>query len=149
MVVSLGDEVPDGATVLIDTNPIIYVLEGNPLAAPFRSLFEAVDKGRIRALVTPITVAEVVSGPLKARKEALAERYRRTLTQSPGWSTRDIDADVAVLAARLRLRHGLKLPDAIQLAVALEEGCYALVTHDRDFGGVTDVLILGAAARTR
>jgi predicted nucleic acid-binding protein len=149
MVVSLGDEVPDGATVLIDTNPIIYVLEGNPLGAPFRSLFEAVDKGRIRALVTPITVAEVVSGPLKARKEALAERYRRTLTQSPGWSTRDIDADVAVLAARLRLRHGLKLPDAIQLAVALEEGCYALVTHDRDFGDVTDVLILGASARTR
>jgi hypothetical protein len=52
------------------------------------SLFDAVDKGRIRALVTPITVAEVVSGSLKARKEALAERYRRTLTQSPGWSTR-------------------------------------------------------------
>jgi predicted nucleic acid-binding protein len=113
------------------------------------SLFDAVDKGRIRALVTPITVAEVVSGSLKARKEALAERYRRTLTQSPGWSTRAIDADVAVLAARLRLRHGLKLPDAIQLAVALEEGCYALITHGRDFSGVTDVLLLGASARAR
>jgi len=146
---SFGDQVPDGATVLIDTNPIIYILEGNPLGAPFRALFEAVDNGRIRALVTPITVAEVVSGPLKARKEALAERYRRTLTQSPGWSTRDIDADVAVLAARLRLRHRLKLPDAIQLAVALEEGCYAVVTHDRDFSSVKDVLILGTPARAR
>ena len=149
MVMSLGDEVPDGATVLVDTNPIVYVLEGNPLGAIFRGLFEAIDDGRIRALVTPITVAEVVSGPLKARKEALAERYRRTLTQSPGWSTREIDADVAVLAARLRLRHGLKLPDAIQLAVALEEGCYAVVTHDRDFSAVKDVLILGASARAR
>jgi predicted nucleic acid-binding protein len=149
MVMSLGDQVPDGATVLIDTNPIIYLLEGNPLAAPFRALFESVDNGRIRALVTPITVAEVVSGPLKARKEALAERYRRILTQSPGWSTRDIDADVAVLAARLRLRHRLKLPDAIQLAVALEEGCYAVVTHDRDFSSVKDVLILGAPVRAR
>src|SRR5882672_3973060 len=128
MAVSLGDQVPDGATVLIDTNPIVYILEGNPLGAAFRSLFEAVDGGRIRALVTPITVAEVVSGPLKAGKEALAERYRRTITQSPGWSARDIDSDIAVLAARLRLRHGLKLPDAIQLAVALEEGCYALAT---------------------
>ena len=29
----LGDQVPDGATVLIDTNPIIYILEGNPLGA--------------------------------------------------------------------------------------------------------------------
>ncbi|HEY2407175.1 MAG TPA: PIN domain-containing protein [Polyangiaceae bacterium] len=146
---SLGDEVPDGATVLIDTNPIIYLLEGNPLGAVFRSLFEAVDAGRIQALVTPITVAEVVSGPMKARREALVERYRRTITQNQGWRLRAIDADIAVLAARMRLRHALKLPDAIQLAVALDESCYALVTHDRDFGSVNDVPILGVSRRSR
>ncbi len=149
MAVTLGDQVPDGATVLIDTNPIIYILEGNPIGAAFRSVFEAVDSGRIRALVTPITVAEVVSGPLKVGKEALALRYRRTITQNPGWDIRYIDADIAVLAARLRLRHSLKLPDALQLAVALEEGCYALVTHDRDFGTVSDIPILGTTRRTR
>jgi predicted nucleic acid-binding protein len=141
--VTLAAQVPDGATVLIDTNPIIYLLEGNPLGEPFRPVFEAVDRGRISALVTPITIAEVVTGPLKAGKEALAERYRRTLTQNPGWSLRPIDADIAVLAARLRVRHALKLPDAIQLAVALEAGCHALVTHDRDFESLTDMLILG------
>jgi predicted nucleic acid-binding protein len=149
MGVSLADQVPDGATVLIDTNPLIYLLEGNRLGAPFRPLVEAIDSGRIRALVTPITVAEVVSGPLKSGKEALAERYRRTITRNPGWSIREIDADIAVLAARLRLRHALKLPDAIQLAVALEEGCYALVTHDRDFGAVSDLLILGTKRHSR
>jgi predicted nucleic acid-binding protein len=149
MGVSLADQVPDGATVLIDTNPIVYVLEGNPLSASFRPLFEAIDSGRIRALVTPITVGEVVAGPLKAGKEALVERYRRTITQNPGWGIRDIDAEIAVLAARLRIRHSLKLPDAIQLAVALEEGCYALVTHDRDFDAVRDVLILGNSPRDR
>jgi predicted nucleic acid-binding protein len=147
MVTPLAAQVPDGGTVLIDTNPIIYLLEGNPLGSPFRSIFEAVDKGRIRAIVTPITVAEVVTGPLKAKREALAERYRRTITQNPGWDVRDIDADIAVLAARLRLRHALKLPDAFQLAVALEEGCSALVTHDRDFSTVTDILVLGTARR--
>lgn len=134
---------PDGATVLVDTNPIIYVLEGSRLGAAFRPLFEDIDSGRIRALVTPITVAEVVSGPLKAGKDALAERYRRAMTQNAGWTIRDIDADIAVLAARLRLRHALRLPDAIQLAVALQEDCYALVTHDRDFGTVRDLPILG------
>jgi predicted nucleic acid-binding protein len=146
---SLAGQVPNGATVLIDTNPIIYLLEGNPLGAPFRTLFEAVDGGRIHALVTPITVAEVVSGPLKSGKEALAERYRRAITQNPGWSIREIDADVTVLAARLRLRHTLELPDAIQLAVALEAGCHALVTHDRDFKSVTDILILGMSQHAK
>ena len=143
MGVTLAGQVPDGASVLIDTNPIIYLLEGNPLGEPFRSIFEAIDRGRISALVTPITIAEVVTGPIKAGKEALTERYRRTLTQNPGWGLRAIDADIAVLAARLRVRHALKLPDAIQLAVALEAGCHALVTHDRDFAGVTDMLVLG------
>jgi len=80
---TLAAQVPDGGTVLIDTNPSIFVLEGNPLGAPFRSIFEAVDNGRIRALVTPITVAEVVTGPLKANRDALAERYRRTITHNP------------------------------------------------------------------
>jgi predicted nucleic acid-binding protein len=149
MAVTLAARVPDGATVLIDTNPILYILEGNPLGTPFRSIFEAVDSGRIRALVTPITVADVVSGPLKAGREALCERYRRTITQNPGWGIRDIDADIAVLAARLRLRYALKLPDAFQLAVALEEGCFALVSHDRDFGAVSDLLLLGTARRSR
>jgi predicted nucleic acid-binding protein len=149
MALSLGDQVPDGATVLIDTNPIIYLFEGNPLAAPFRSLFEAVDAARIEAMVTPITVAEVISGPLKAGKEALAARYQRAITQNSGWSLHVIDAGIAVLAARLRLRHALKLPDAIQLAVAVDAGCYALVTHDRDFRAVSDLPILGVRGRTR
>jgi predicted nucleic acid-binding protein len=36
----------------------------------------------------------------------------------------------------------LKLPDAIQLATALDIGAAAFVTHDRDFSQVTGVQIL-------
>jgi predicted nucleic acid-binding protein len=74
--------------------------------------------------------------------------WRRSLVMT-GWGIRDIDADIAVLAARLRLRHALKLPHAFQLAVALEEGCAAVVTHDRGFDTVTDILVLGTARRAR
>ena len=81
---SLGDQVPDGATVLVDTNPIIYVLEGSPLAAPFRSLFEAVDDGRIRALVTPITVAEVVWTTRKHAKKPLPSVIGAPLPKARG-----------------------------------------------------------------
>jgi predicted nucleic acid-binding protein len=70
MGVNLASGIPDGATVLIDTSPIIYLLEGHPLSKPFEAIFAAVDAGRIQALVTPITLAEIVSGPLKAGKDA-------------------------------------------------------------------------------
>jgi predicted nucleic acid-binding protein len=143
MAMNLAQRIPDNATVLFDTNPIIYVLEGHPLATRFEAIFADVETGRIQALVTPITLAEVVSGPLRSGKEALAQRYRSTLTNAPGWTLRPFDADIAVLAARLRLRRGLRLPDAIQLATAVHEGCQALISHDRDFGKVREILILG------
>ncbi len=140
---NLATRIPDNAAVLIDTNPIIYVLEGHPLASRFEPIFADVQAGRISAVVTPVTLAEVVSGPLQAGKEVLAQRYRSALIASPGWSLRPLDADIAMLVARLRLRHRLKLPDAIQLATAVHEGCHALVSHDRDFGKVREIVVLG------
>ena len=56
---------------------------------------------------------------------------------------RDLDADIAMLAARLRIQHYIKLPDAIQLATAIHDGCYALLTYDRDFGDIESIRILG------
>jgi predicted nucleic acid-binding protein len=141
---TLAGNIPDGATVLIDTNPIIYWFEDSPLAVPFESVFEDVHAGRIDAIVTPITVAEVVSGPLRAGKEALAERYREAMTASQGFSVRNINAHIAMLAARLRLRHTLKWPDALQLATAVHSVCFALISRDRDFQNVADVLVLGS-----
>lgn len=143
MALDIAKSVPDGACVLIDTNPIVYVLEGNDLGIPFEPLFADIEQGRIRAIVTPITVAEVVAGPLKHGKEELAERYRRALVAAKGWGLRVIDDEIAILAARIRVRQGLKLADALQLAVAIHEGCYAVVTHDRDFRDVGDIPIFG------
>ena len=134
--------IPEGATVLIDSNPLIYTFEGSALSKPFEPIFKDIAQGHIRAVISPITLAEVVSGPLAHGQRALAERYRRALTQG-GFSLVPIDDEIAFHAARLRARYKLKLPDAIQLAVAIREHCFALVTHDRDFRRVDEVLILG------
>jgi predicted nucleic acid-binding protein len=136
-------EIPEGSCVLIDTNPLIYLFEASPLLAPFEWVFAAIDAGKIQAVVTPITLSEVVTGPLRHHKEALAERYRKLLTANRGWIFCDLDAESAMLAARLRIQYRLKLPDAFQLASAIRQGCTALVTHDRDFSLVEDLLIVG------
>jgi predicted nucleic acid-binding protein len=143
MGVRLADRIPDGGLVLIDTNPIIYWFEGSDLAAPFESIFLDIEARRFDAMVTPVTIAEVVTGPLRAGKDALAERYRQAMTESNGFSVRDTSAHIAMLAARLRVRHNLKSPDAIQIATAIDAGCFAVVSRDRDFSRVKDILILG------
>ena len=73
-----GDLAED-AQVLIDSAPIIYFLEGHPKFGPrFKPLFEAHAAGRLRFAVTTITIAEVLTGPLRAADDALARRYRAT-----------------------------------------------------------------------
>jgi predicted nucleic acid-binding protein len=89
--------------------------------------------------VTTITVAGVLTGPLRSANEALARRYRAILES---WQPIALDVDIAVSAARLRASLRLNLPDAVQAASALAINAAALVTHDRDFSRVRPLRIL-------
>lgn len=131
---------PVGAKVLVDTAPWIYLLEDHPVFAPrFEGLFQAAEQGHIQLALTPITVAEVLTGPYKAGQIALAKRYETALK---AYGLVAFSSEVASLAAQLRVQHKLKLPDAVQLASALDMGAAALVTHDRDFAGVRALPVL-------
>jgi predicted nucleic acid-binding protein len=138
---SIGfEDLPEQALVLLDSAPVIYVLENHVrLAARFRPLFEAHERGRLRFSVTTITIAEVLIGPLQAGDEALARRYRAMLER---WQPVALDVDIAESATRLRASLNLKLADAIQAASALAIDAAALLTHDRDFSRVHSLRIL-------
>lgn len=129
-----------GALLLVDTAPIIYVLEAHPTFAPrFTPLFEAHAARRLTFAVTTVTIAEVLTGPLQAGDEALARRYRAILGS---WRLVEQDLDIAESAARFRATLGLKLADAVQAASALAINAAALVTHDRDFSRLTTVRVI-------
>jgi predicted nucleic acid-binding protein len=131
---------PRGALLLLDTAPIIYALEGHPRFAPrFQPLFDRQAAGEILFAVTTLTIAEVLTGPLRAGEEALAQRYRAVMES---WQVVDLTAEIAESAARFRAGLKLKLPDAIQVASAIAANADALVTHDRDFSKVTALPVL-------
>jgi len=93
----------------------------------------------LRFAVTTITIAEVLTGPLRAGDEAVSRRYRATLE---GWLVVELNVDIAESAARLRASLRLKLPDAIQAASALAINAAAIVTHDRDFSRVHSLRVI-------
>ena len=139
----LWGELPEGATVLVDTAPWIYLLQDHPDFAPrFEGLFAAADEGRLQLALSTIALAEVLAGPFKAGAMALAKRYEKALST---YQVMPLSAAVASLAAQLRAKYRLKLPDAIQLATALDMGAAALVTHDRDFSAVQGLPVLYGA----
>jgi predicted nucleic acid-binding protein len=136
-----AEALPPGALLLVDSAPIIYTLEAHPkFAGRYKALFARHAAGELSLAVTTITIAEVLTGPLRAREEALAKRYRTVLES---WQVVDFTADIAETAARLRAKHKLKWPDAIQLASALSINAEALVTHDRDFATVRGLRMVG------
>jgi len=131
---------PEHPLLLLDSAPIIYLLEDHPkFASRFQPLFDAHSAGAMRFAVTTITIAEVLSGPLRAGDDVLVRRYRRLLES---WQAIPLDADIAESAASVRVATNLKLPDAIQVASALAVHADALVTHDRDFSGVQSLRII-------
>ena len=134
------DDLPERALLLIDSAPIIYVLEDHPQFGPrFAPLFAAHASGRLRFAVTTITVAEVLVGPLRAGDDALAQRYRVILES---WRPVALDLEIAASAARLRASLRLGLADAVQAASALAINAAALVTHDRDFSRLRSLRII-------
>lgn len=133
-------DLSDGALVLMDSAPIIYVLEGHQRLGPrFMPFFEAHAGGRLRFAVTTVSVAEVLAGPLQSGDEVLARRYRSILES---WQLVTLDMDIAESAARLRASLRLKLADAVQVASALAINADALITHDRDFARVHSLRII-------
>jgi predicted nucleic acid-binding protein len=135
-----ASRLPLQAVVLVDSPPIIYVLEEHPtLARRFRPLFERSARAEISLAVTTVTIAEVLTGPLRTGNEALAKSYRAMME---AWNVVALTADIAETAARLRASLRLDLPDAVQVASALAINADALVTHDRDFSKVSGLPVL-------
>jgi len=129
-----------GSTVLVDSAPWIYVLEARPRFAPkFTGLFKAAARQELVLSLSTITLSEILAGPYKSGQTALAKRYEKALA---GYRVVELSTPIAVLAVQLRSRFALKLPDAIQVATALEIGADALVTHDRDFSKVRGISVL-------
>lgn len=127
---------PPRGRFVIDSAPIIYVLEDHPvLASRFVPVFERAEAGHYELVITTVTLVEVLTGPLRAGDESMADDYREVLT-SPAWRVVDLNPEIAHRAARIRARTRLRLPDAVQVATAVHTSSLGLVTHDRDFSAL-------------
>lgn len=120
--------------VALDSVVFIYFIEENPrYLAVIEPVFSAIDRGRIEAVTSGITLLETLVVPLRAGDVRLADRYEALLTRSRGIRLREIDVSLLRLAAHVRAATRLKTPDSLQLATALATGCSAFLTNDRDY----------------
>jgi predicted nucleic acid-binding protein len=131
------------ASVLLDTAPVIYHLEKNPMFAPAMEKFLQLRKERgVLLVTTPITLAECLVHPIRQGRTDLEAAYRTLITAGEGTTFWPIGADEGNIAARLRAKYGLTLADSFQLAIAIQANCQVVLTNDATLMKVTEVRVV-------
>jgi predicted nucleic acid-binding protein len=84
-----------GKKVLVDTNVVIYLTDNiEPYAGLSRLLFEMVEAGDVFAVISVVSVAEVMQGPLKKGNIKTAVAVKDYLFNFPNTVCQEITGDV-------------------------------------------------------
>lgn len=139
----LDDALKGVSRLAFDTAPIIYLIETNPAYDKLVSnIFNRVQTGEIEGWTSVISLSEVLVRPIASGRKDLQDAYRSLLLDSSNFHTLAINARVAENAAGVRSTYGLRLPDAIQIAFALDNGCQAIICNDHSMRRVTELAVL-------
>lgn len=130
---SLERAVAAGDTILLDTSVVIaYLDRSTPTSAiAAHILDELVGTGRNPALLSMITVTEILVRPAQTGDPAHRATALGFLRHFPGMSLREVDFAVADQAAALRGRYRLGTPDALVVATGMVAGAGTIVSNDR------------------
>ncbi len=117
----------------LDANIFIYSVEAessSPLRPALDALFGAADDGDCVFVTSELTLAELLPLPIRLGREDRVALYLEMFSPASPIEARPVSRPVIESAARLRARSGLRLPDALHVAAALEAGCGTFVTND-------------------
>jgi predicted nucleic acid-binding protein len=129
--------------VFLDTSPVIYYVEANPsFIEGMQAVFTLIEDGVMEAVISPITLAECLTLPIRSEQVEVQQKFIDLLTNTDGIVPVDIDGEMGYRAAQLRVYYGLKLPDALQLAAALSSGCEVFLTNDLALKRVSELQVL-------
>ncbi|WP_237766214.1 PIN domain-containing protein [Arthrospira platensis] len=115
--------------LFLDTAPVIYFVERNPsFVDRVDPIFERLES-EITPVVGSVTVAECLVGALQMGLTNLEQAYVAIFTRDDVLFLEN-NLTIAHEAARVRVRYNQQLPDAFQIATALNAGCQAFLTYD-------------------
>lgn len=131
----IDEALPAGHHLLLDTTTLIAYLNQGEAVSPLAShiIDELVSRGRNQAVVSIITVMELLVRPLRQKAREPYQRIIDFLTNFPNLRIVNIDLDVAQEAASLRATHNFSPPDALIIATGIAAGVGHLVTNDDEW----------------
>jgi predicted nucleic acid-binding protein len=132
-ILTLEEGVARHERVGIDSCVFIYYLEDDPAFGPAaHEVLSRLVHGKNLGVASAVAMLEIMVGPFAHRSVHDADEIVALLQSLPGFRWIPLDTPLACRAAKLRAEQpGLRTPDAIHLATALEAGATLFVTNDR------------------
>ena len=122
--------------ICLDTNILIYFLEDiEPQASKVEKILYRFMKGEDEAVISTVTVAEILTGVYKSENPNRPPQVKKILTDLTlnSFKIVPVTFEIADLAADLRAKRGGRLPDALIVATALNQKADYLYSEDKDF----------------
>ena len=134
---------PSSGTVYVDANCVIYSVERiEPYDALLMPLWQAAAESRLSIVTSELTLLEVLVRPIRDQNEMLMSAFRAFLTGTRELSMIPVTTTILEQAAHIRAETGMRTPDAIHAATAIETQASLFVTNDP---GLRRVSVLGVS----
>ena len=116
----------------LDTAPFIYYIEDvTPYADLLDPVYTLLESHTLRAITSTVTFAEILTKPFIDKNFSLADEIKFTLKSFSSLSVSLIDEKLAEAAALIRARYMIRLPDALQVAAAIQGEATLFLTNDK------------------
>ncbi len=129
--------------IYIDTAPLIYLVERNPeYFAKMLRIVDLIETARLPGFTSVVALTEILVQPLRLGNTDRAQQYYDIIVGRYDFTLVSFTSEIAISAAAIRSRYGLRTPDAMHAATAVKSDCDALLTNDRDFRRVNDLNVI-------
>ena len=113
-----------------------------PYADLLDPVFTLLENHALRAVTSTVTFAEILTKTFADKNFPLADEIKFTLKSFSSLSVASIDEKLAEAAALIRARYSIGLPDALQLAAAIQGEASLFLTNDKRVKKVDAVQVL-------
>ena len=131
---------PDNQLYTLDTVTLIYFLEKHPRYYQVaKNIFKKIEDGAISANISTLVFTELLVPAYRSKENKCAEKVVHILSNYPNLKIIPLTIEISTTAAKLRATHGLRTPDAIHIATALESKSRGIITNDKGFKKVASI----------
>jgi predicted nucleic acid-binding protein len=140
----LEEELRTLNTIFLDTAPIIYYIEANPLFGILsKSVIDKLQRNTLKGFTSAITLTEVLVKPVETGRDDLVDKFITFLTNGKNLTLLEISVRIGEVAGRLRGKYpSIKALDALQISAAIDIKADAFLTNDKRLEKVSEIKVI-------